>query len=132
MTINRYIGIPYLFQGSTLHGADCIGLVRIFYQDEYSIMLPNYASILNGQDAKEIRSLFGSAMSSDVWTRVDLPKEGDVVLLNVFGTPFHCGVYIPGNKMLHILKNTDSVVEKLSGIRWKNRIEGFYRYKGAA
>ena len=31
--ISKYIGIPYKFNGDATEGADCAGLVMLFYRD---------------------------------------------------------------------------------------------------
>lgn len=34
MNYSKYVGIPYVFNGRTMKGADCIGLLCLFYADQ--------------------------------------------------------------------------------------------------
>jgi len=129
MDPSKYIGIPYEFRGDRFDGADCIGLIRLIYQEEFGIALPMYAPEMESPDKSMIMSSFTSATRTLLWEETSTPIEGDVVLINLFGAPFHCGVFLPGRQMLHVMEKTHSVIERLDSVRWGQRLAGFFRHK---
>jgi hypothetical protein len=60
--------------------------------------------------------------------QVEEPQEGDVVIIR--GRPFHIGVIVESGYMLHAYNGGTSCIEDYNSIRWRNKINGFYRYKG--
>jgi cell wall-associated NlpC family hydrolase len=59
--------------------------------------------------------------------RVEAPAPGDVVLLTIGGRPAHIGVMLDGDEMLHSFEGAGACVERISSVRWRNRIAGFWR-----
>ena len=123
--IMKYIGIEYINKGRSMMGCDCFGLVQNFYKLEFNIDLPEhfyYKS--NDKDSAE------EALSSGRcdWKKVEIPEQGDVILLNIGGRTVHMGIVIDKRRMLHSLLGHNSGIELFDGERWKNRIEGFYRW----
>lgn len=78
-------------------------------------------------DGEAISDIVRSEKSN--WSNVEVPQTGDVVVLNITGMATHVGIYLDGMKMLHVMKGTDSCIESLKSSKWKNRIEGYYRYE---
>ncbi|HJW74525.1 MAG TPA: NlpC/P60 family protein, partial [Thermoleophilia bacterium] len=77
----RYLGVPYVYGGSTPSGFDCSGFTMYCYA-QLGIGLPHAAS---GQQ----RSV----------TAVSAPQPGDLVF---FGYPaHHVGIYVGGGSMIH-------------------------------
>ena len=66
------------------------------------------------------------------WMRVERPQPLDVVVFNLAGKPAHVGVCIGRGRFLHVEEGERSRIEHLSSSLWCSRIEGFYRYQGAA
>ncbi len=125
--MNTLIGIPYQSKGRVPEtGLDCWGLLRVFYARYMGVWLPSYSD--------EYENAFDNASSSSAienhineWIEVSDPQYGDAVLLRLEGRACHVGVYIGNNQMIHTQAGHDSVVDRLDGMRWKNRIKGFYR-----
>ncbi|MCK4302824.1 MAG: C40 family peptidase [Candidatus Eisenbacteria sp.] len=119
-----YIGIPYAENGRDESGVDCWGLVRMAYLDRYRVSLPSYTYGLTPElQAKEIE-----ARQAEGWRKVDDPQEADVVLLRQLRQPCHVGVVCGDGNFLHCEEGIGVVSQCLRGPRWKNRIEGFFRY----
>jgi len=126
MNYDKYIGLPYLDNGRTETGVDCWGLARLFYKGEYEIDLPSYTEeYIGGSDPHivEVVSLY-----KDNWEDTTTPNIGDLCLFNIFGEPMHVGIFVGDNKFLHCRRGSDSVIESLTNIKWKNRFVGFYKY----
>lgn len=88
--INGYIGIPYRRGGRNYDGVDCYGLVRLVYDVEHGIQLPDW---LSGEvDVRE--------PCRGKWTPTVTPVDGNfVVCPNPMG-PHHMGLYYAGG-VLH-------------------------------
>lgn len=124
---NRYINIPYVDGGRTEAGADCWGLVRLIYQNEFDIELPGHDGIDRGsrEDAELAEYM---AAHRENWERVRVPEVGDIVLMRLAGEPIHVGVVVAPGYFIHARADSDVVAEKYTTTRWSHRIEGFYRY----
>lgn len=124
---SKYITIPYKNKGRDFDGCDCWGLVCLIYLHEFNIKLPllseEYSEASEGkqisESIKKNKSLIENKMK-------DAPEYGDLVIFNIKGIPCHVGVYIGKNRILHILKGTNSVIEQLNSFRLKGRVEGYY------
>jgi len=126
MNINNYIGIPFIDRGRSMIGADCWGVVYLFYKHEKNITLPILDSYSSTKDTQSISEIIDAEKPS--WQAVDEPEEGDVIVFTVGGFDTHVGVYIGRNRFLHAFKGTDSCIERLDSPTWKNRINGYYQY----
>lgn len=130
--MNKYIGIPFLSHGRAWHGVDCWGLVRLYYEREKGIDLPSLDTYTDTKDAESISKIIYRQKTGWIqtgWVKTDTPKTGDVVVLKIAGKETHVGIYLEGNKMLHIMNGINSCVESLKSPKWKNRISGIYKYE---
>lgn len=66
--------------------------------------------------------------NAPMYQQVDVPHEGDAILLRHKGFPIHVGYCIDATYMLHTEIDQGSLVERWNGIRWENRVMGVYRY----
>lgn len=114
----KHIGTPY-------GKFDCWNVVKSFYAEvlDVEIMIAGPETPLGPKDAEPlIRSLKGRFL--------EIPKDelqfGDILLLNLFGHPVHIGVYLNKTQFLHTQKTVGCCIDRLP--RWKNMIEGCYRY----
>jgi len=122
------IGVPYRNKGRDLLGADCWGLLRLFYINELGVFLPSYDE--HYEDAYDKQSTESAIENfSQDWNKVDVPMYGDAIKLRLAGHPCHVGVYLQNSEFLHTQNGHDSCIDRLDSVKWKNRIEGFYRHK---
>lgn len=126
MNYDKYIGLRYLDNGRTEDGVDCWGLARLFYKGEFNIDLPSYSEEYSG--GTDARILQVVELYKDNWEETTKPNVGDLCLFNMLGEPMHVGVYVGDNKFLHCRRGSDSVIESLSNLKWKNRFVAFYAY----
>lgn len=81
----KYIGVPYVYGGTSPSGFDCSGLIY-YAAKEAGISLPR---------TSQAQSKLGSYVSvSDL-------KAGDLVFWGGVGSAYHVGIYIGGGQYLH-------------------------------
>ena len=85
-TAYQYIGIPYVYGGTTTSGLDCSGYTRLVYSD-LGINLPRTSSAQYAQGTSVAKSKL---------------QVGDLVFFNTSGAGVsHVGIYIGNNKFIH-------------------------------
>ena len=126
---NDYVGMPFVDRGRDKSGCDCWGLVRLVLHERFNIAVKCFAD--DYRDAKDGDSISKICVTEkELWSKVDKPKAGDVILLLIKGLPWHIGIVVDPPWMLHVERGADAVMEKYDNLMWRNRIEGFYRYAG--
>lgn len=126
---NRFIGIPYVPHGRDYTGADCWGILYLFYRDVLGVEIPSYVAEMEGKsfDRHGIAPLMES--ERDIrWKRVQNPVQGDGVSMRVGRMETHVGVYLDRGRLLHSEGPHPSEIVRLDDIRVKSRIAGFYRF----
>ncbi|WP_321991536.1 NlpC/P60 family protein [Marispirochaeta aestuarii] len=126
LDITKYIQIPYKDRGRDEQGVDCYGLVRLFYQNEYGIDLPE----LNYYSAElDNRQLIDASKPTLKAEEVLDPEQGDIVLIALGMDPSHVGIYLDGGFVLHTSAHYGTCCERIDGWRLRNRIRGIYRVR---
>jgi cell wall-associated NlpC family hydrolase len=93
----QYLGVPYVYGGSTPGGFDCSGFVMYVFA-QIGVSLPHNAAAQYG---------YGVPVSSDQL------QPGDLVFFNGLG---HVGIYIGGGQFIHAPHTGDVVkISSLSG-----------------
>jgi len=129
MNIKNYIGIPFLKNGNDREGCDCWKLIVMVYREQLGIELPDYAEIFVDDSLASLRRVARTMKEERLkWRQVQTPIPYDVILLRIDGLVCHAGLVIDRRRMLHIMDGTDSTVEEFTGLQWKQRVEGFYRW----
>ena len=106
----------------------CFALVQRVFESAYGIRVPDYASGV-GHDRTARAARFQQQLAAHC-IPVDDPQEGDVIILNIGGKPAHIGVVTEPGWMLHSYSGGSAVIESYQDMRWRNRINGFWRYRG--
>ena len=122
--------IPFVEGGRSEDGADCWGLVVLFYEKELGISLPKYEDVvLNiGKNHEKTMDQVDAILDTlTLFEPTDTPEYGDVVLLNMLGRPVHTGIVIAPNQFIHTTHKTNVAVENYSELKWNRRVQGFYR-----
>lgn len=128
--INKILMIPYELGGRSESGMDCWGLVVMAYKELFGIDVPTYDSTVWSVSNSHITSedIKNHLKSSAPFVEVENPKYGDFVLINILGDPVHIGFMLDSKTMIHTSEKTGVVCENIGSIKWKKRIEGFYRH----
>lgn len=122
---NDYIGIPYQERGRDRAGADCWGLARMVYKDQFSKDLPIFDGYVDSRDTLVDELI---AQHREGWIATDQPSAGDLILFRIAGRVSHVGIFIGDEKFLHAREGHSACVERLNSGAWKHRVVGFYRY----
>lgn len=129
--LQRFVGIPYVAHGRVYTGADCWGLICLYYRDMLGIELPAYIAEMQGREFRPrgIGPLVDAEREAH-WIEATEPREGDVVLMRNGRHHNHVGVYLEGGRLLHSDGEGTSglsCIERLDAPHLRNRIVGFYR-----
>lgn len=135
--VKNYIGITFHELGrSRESGLDCWGLYRLVSAERYGVHLPSHSDGYTGLDSpqgrRQISSIIADRVASRNWQQLEVGqvKVGDLALFDVAGEPHHIGMVISRSSMLHILKGTDSCVQRMDSPEWESRFRAFFRYAG--
>lgn len=96
-------------------------------KENYGVNIPALA----GQEniaAQEKEVIKQQQLSSD-WREVAVPAAGDVILFLLGGKRPHVGIMVSDAAFLHFSEIDRTVKLDLhDSLRWRNRVEGFYRH----
>jgi cell wall-associated NlpC family hydrolase len=129
LDFTRFIGIPYVDKGTDPKtGIDCWQLVKYFYSEVLGKDIPDYMAFYqSSMDKQEVLAAMSVGFSE--WKRVDEPEFGDVLVFRITDSPWHTGVYLYDDLMLHTIQGHNSAIERYTSIRWRHRLYGIYRWQ---
>ena len=131
-----YVGIPFKDAGREHTGADCFGLLRLVYEEQFGVHLPSYADLYTDtvRDHKVIEKeldrnapfLFREIPEEEVDT-----TPGVAVLLQERGLPLHVAFYagrLNGQRyVLHTTKDRGhSYLERLDSTEFQHADPKFF------
>ncbi|ADI00563.1 C40 family peptidase [Salisediminibacterium selenitireducens] len=108
----NFIGVPYLWGGTTPAGFDCSGFIQYVF-NQNGVQLPRTV-------AQQWNSM----------TAVSQPRPGDVVFFETYKSgPSHNGIYIGNNQFIHAGSSTGIIVADLTSGYWSQRYLGAKRVR---
>ena len=126
---NDYVGIPFVEKGRDRKGLDCWGLVRLIYKDVKGVELPSWEEAYNStKDKHVIAGLLAEGQKEASWLKVEAPESFDVLVLKIAGVPFHVGLYTHQKRFIHCSRDTNTSIERLDSLRWRNNLLGAFRW----
>ena len=127
--MNDFIGIPFVDGGRDFNGCDCWGLVKLIYDLELDIQLPDFD--ISALDTESVIDAMETGKKQ--WKETTLnPQKYDVVALHLgtkhFGMVNHVGVFIGDGMFIHTMDRTASMMNRMKDVQWTSRILGVYRW----
>ena len=110
-------------------GADCWGIVYLFYRDELKTPIPSYSQEMKERRFKcrDIGPLIDAERDAN-WVKLERLTYGACVVIRNGKFETHVGIYLGKKRILH--SETDcSRIERLDSMNLRGRIVGFYGLK---
>lgn len=126
----RFIGIPYVEHGRDYAGADCWGIVYLFYRDVLDRAIPAYSAEMYARDFhhRDIGALIERERALH-WMQVTAPDHGDVALMRTGRAESHVGIYVAGGRILHSEGEPGSCIVRADDMRMRTRLVGYFRVR---
>jgi peptidoglycan DL-endopeptidase LytE len=103
----KYIGVPYVWAGSTPSGFDCSGYLNYVYS-KVGISIP-----------RTVASIWDATKS------VSSPRVGDLVFFETYKPgPSHAGIYLGDGKFIHAGSSRGVEISDMNNSYWKPRYLG--------
>lgn len=127
--LKKMMAIPYVHKGRGYDGADCGGLIMIFYRDFLGIILPDFnIEYDENWSVKSDKSHFIENYYK-LFDKVERPAQFDIILLqSKNGIANHGGVVLDNGKFLHISRSGVSI-NRYTEETFQRKLNGFYHYK---
>ena len=127
---NRYVGIPFEWDGHSLNGASCWGLVWLVQKEVFNRVLPlhhDMETVVRNGEHMDASPYFAHGIPVDVKDAV----QGDVVHMWAMSSsgkkPTHCGVIAGDGYVLHTSEKTGSIMQPYNKEPVSRRLLGVYR-----
>jgi len=129
---SEYIGTPFEWEGCTIQGLSCWGLVCLVLEDQCGIKLPRNNEIeLTVKDTAELDT---AAYIVPQAQKIKLSEVKEFDVLQMWGIykgvklPLHCGIIIDKRKVLHVEAGTDTAIMDYTARANAWRVIGAFRY----
>jgi probable lipoprotein NlpC len=110
--VKKYLGVPYKRGGSSRHGVDCSGFIRLIYRNVFCVELPYVAS-------SQFTFPFLESISLRKIRTGDLVFFAKTAKKKRIG---HVGIYLQGGNFAHALQKKGVIVSSLESPHWKARL----------
>ena len=112
-TIKPWLGVPYLYGGSTKKGTDCSGFVKNVMQEWAGISLPRTAA----EQAKIGKSVSKGSL-----------KAGDAVFFGQWNRVSHVGIALGDGSFAHASTSKGVTITPLDDPYWSRHYKGARRF----
>lgn len=133
---NAYLGIPWVWGGTTRAGCDCAGLVSLVYAELTGIRLDWHATwpdlIRGGLDRASIETAIEATTGAWPWRPVvgsGAAAPLDLLVFRRAGIEDHVGVLVDKGLFLHVRQGDRARLARLDQQPWAARLAGVYRHR---
>lgn len=128
--MNKYLKIPYKWDGRGWDGVDCLGIMILWYAEELGIHLLDYKhGTVNNQQVAENNLLLKNACNEFEIIKPSQIKRHDIVLIkSKSNIPNHLGICLGNGKFIHAMDKVGVSIGRIAS--WRKYVHGYYRYKG--
>lgn len=103
----KYIGVPYVWGGSTPSGFDCSGYLNYVFA-KVGVSIPRTVETIHSATRP-----------------VSTPRVGDLVFFTTYKPgPSHAGIYLGNNQFIHSASSTGVTISDMNNTYWKARYLG--------
>jgi cell wall-associated NlpC family hydrolase len=95
----QYIGLSWEYGGQGPEAYDCWNFVRKIQRDHFGVEVP----IIVIEDQRQASHEMQANSELDNWQSVDVPQEGDIVMMARAKIPAHIGVCVRANNQIGVL-----------------------------
>lgn len=100
------------------------------YREQYGIELHDHA-YESTHGFKDNALIYAEEAVSSKWQPTESPKEYDLVVFNIGGYPVHVGIMVDNKRFIHAHESCDVAIESVESIKWRSRVNGYYRHADA-
>lgn len=125
------IGIPFVHQGRSKKGLDCVGLL-LKVADKLQVQYTDVEGYTRIPWGGLLEQTFDAHVASGQLVKINPTdyQKGDFLMMRFKGQPQHLAIFTGDNTIIHSYAAVGMVCEHLIDDTWKNRITSVYRLAG--
>jgi cell wall-associated NlpC family hydrolase len=124
----KYVGTPFVHQGRSPHGVDCLGLLimvanelNLHGRDGLPLVAHDNLNYSRNPDTENLLNKLCACLTPKI-----TPEIGDIGLFKIDGNAQHLAIISDYNNdnlgLIHAYQNVNAVVEHNFSQNWKNRL----------
>ncbi len=122
----KYIGVPFIHQGRSVEGMDCVGLL-VQVAEDLGLEAHDFTAYSLRPQAKQLMKLIGKSCD-----KVEgAPEPGDILVFALLGPnwPQHAAIKTEAGMVHSYRGGPNKVVEVSFDDHWKSKLHSTWRYR---
>lgn len=125
---DKFTKIFYELNRRDFERSDCYGICYLFNKHVLGRDIPCHLED-NVKTKEDINAAYKDKQSKFIKVSKGRECAGDIISLDIKNFPMHVGVVVKKGTMLHIMEDRHATIESYNSIKWKNKINSFWRYE---